>query len=163
MMTNRYAGAEVWAEKSKASMLYTAEKQPAVFFATCARLLPNDVRVTVEQSRQGSAPGLCPAFPRKRKAGDYSVRRRNCMPAVAESLIGSWTLVAFEFEFEDGQRQAAYDDGKGSRSSLPTAGSSRSWPTTHVQKTTSRVFYSTARWLTPDDIGCRARILSLLM
>ena len=31
-------------------MLYTAEKQPAVFFATCARLLPNDVRVTVEQS-----------------------------------------------------------------------------------------------------------------
>jgi hypothetical protein len=39
---------------------------------------------------------------------------RNCMPAVAESLIGSWTLVAFEFEFEDGQRQAAYDDGKGS-------------------------------------------------
>ena len=39
--------AEVWAEKGKASMLYTAEKQPAVFFATCARLLPNDVRVTV--------------------------------------------------------------------------------------------------------------------
>src|SRR5215471_3416983 len=42
--------AEVWAEKGKASMLYTAEKQPAVFFATCARLLPNDVRVTVERS-----------------------------------------------------------------------------------------------------------------
>jgi hypothetical protein len=36
------------------------------------------------------------------------------MPSVAESLIGSWTLVAFEFEFENGQRQAAYDDGKGS-------------------------------------------------
>ena len=36
------------------------------------------------------------------------------MPAVAELLVGSWTLVAFEFEFEDGQRQAAYDDGKGS-------------------------------------------------
>ena len=34
-------------------MLYTAEKQPAVFFATCARLLPNDVRVTVEQSLPG--------------------------------------------------------------------------------------------------------------
>ena len=46
--------AEVWAEKGKASMLYTAEKQPAVFFATCARLLPNDVRVTVEQSRPGN-------------------------------------------------------------------------------------------------------------
>jgi hypothetical protein len=33
---------------------YTAEKQPAVFFATCARLLPNDVRVTVEQSIPGN-------------------------------------------------------------------------------------------------------------
>jgi hypothetical protein len=46
--------AEVWAEKGKASMLYTAERQPAVFFATCARLLPNDVRVTVEQSLPGN-------------------------------------------------------------------------------------------------------------
>jgi len=46
--------AEVWAEKGKASMFYTAEKQPAVFFATCARLLPNDVRVTVEQSLPGN-------------------------------------------------------------------------------------------------------------
>ena len=45
--------AEVWAEKGKTSMLYTAEKQPAVFFATCARLLPNDVRVTVEQILPG--------------------------------------------------------------------------------------------------------------
>jgi hypothetical protein len=35
-------------------MLYTAEKQPAVFFATCARLLPNNVRVTVEQSLPGN-------------------------------------------------------------------------------------------------------------
>ena len=35
-------------------MLYTAEKQPAVFFATCARLLPNDVRVTVEKSLPGN-------------------------------------------------------------------------------------------------------------
>jgi hypothetical protein len=46
--------AEVWAEKGKASMLYAAEKQPAVFFATCARLLPNDVRVTVEQQLPGN-------------------------------------------------------------------------------------------------------------
>ena len=46
--------AEVWAEKGKASMLYTAEKQSAVFFATCARLLPNDVRVTVEQQLPGN-------------------------------------------------------------------------------------------------------------
>ena len=46
--------AEVWADKGKASMLYTAEKQPVVFFATCARLLPNDVRVTVEQQLPGN-------------------------------------------------------------------------------------------------------------
>ena len=45
--------AEVWADKGKAAMLYTAEKQPAAFFAACARLLPNDVRVTVEQSLPG--------------------------------------------------------------------------------------------------------------
>jgi hypothetical protein len=32
----------------------TAQDQPGVFFATCARLLPNDVRVTVEQSLPGN-------------------------------------------------------------------------------------------------------------
>ena len=42
--------AEVWAEKGKASMLYTAEKQPAVFFATCARLMGPEVNLTIEQS-----------------------------------------------------------------------------------------------------------------
>ena len=35
-------------------MLYPAGKQPAAFFATCAQLLPNDVRVTVEQSLPGN-------------------------------------------------------------------------------------------------------------
>jgi hypothetical protein len=42
--------AEVWALKGKETMLHTAATQPSVFFATCARLLPNDVRVTIEQS-----------------------------------------------------------------------------------------------------------------
>ena len=37
-----------WSASWVEAMLYTAEKQPAAFFATCARLLPNDVRVTVE-------------------------------------------------------------------------------------------------------------------
>jgi Lipocalin-like domain len=36
------------------------------------------------------------------------------MPSVADSLIGSWMLVSFESEFEDGQRQPVYDDAKGS-------------------------------------------------
>jgi len=41
--------ADVWAEKGKPSMLYTAEKQPAVFFATCARLIGPEVKLTIEQ------------------------------------------------------------------------------------------------------------------
>jgi hypothetical protein len=43
-----------WSASWVEAMLYTAEKQPAAFFATCARLLPNDVRVTVEQSLPGN-------------------------------------------------------------------------------------------------------------
>ena len=46
--------AEVWADKGKAAMLYTAEKQPAVFFATCARLIGPEVKLTIEQSLPGN-------------------------------------------------------------------------------------------------------------
>jgi hypothetical protein len=46
--------AEVWADKGKAAMLYTAEKQPAVFFATCARLIGSEVKLTIEQSPPGN-------------------------------------------------------------------------------------------------------------
>ena len=35
-------------------MLYTAEKQPAVFFATCARLIGPEVKLTIEQQQQGN-------------------------------------------------------------------------------------------------------------
>ena len=45
---------EVWADRGRAAMEKTAQDQPGVFFATCARLLPNDVRVTVEQSLPGN-------------------------------------------------------------------------------------------------------------
>jgi hypothetical protein len=48
--------AEVWAEKGKASMLYTAEKQPAMFFATCARLIGPEVKLTIEQNYAGLSP-----------------------------------------------------------------------------------------------------------
>jgi hypothetical protein len=44
----------VWRAKGKQAMNWTADNQPAVFFATCARLLPNDVRVTVEQQLPGN-------------------------------------------------------------------------------------------------------------
>jgi hypothetical protein len=46
--------AAVWQAKGKQAMNWTADNQPAVFFATCARLLPNDVRVTVEQQLPGN-------------------------------------------------------------------------------------------------------------
>src|ERR1700722_14650592 len=46
--------AEVWQAKGKQAMNWTADNQPAVFFATCARLLPNDVRVTIEQQLPGN-------------------------------------------------------------------------------------------------------------
>jgi hypothetical protein len=46
--------AEVWAEKGKEAMERTAAKSPELFFATCARLIPNDVRVTVQQQNPGN-------------------------------------------------------------------------------------------------------------
>jgi Family of unknown function (DUF5681) len=42
--------AEVWAEHGKATMLHTAKLNPEVFFATCARLIPKDVELTVRQT-----------------------------------------------------------------------------------------------------------------
>jgi hypothetical protein len=48
--------AEVWAKHGKETMIKTATDQPAVFFATCARLLPADVKLTIEQSYAGLSP-----------------------------------------------------------------------------------------------------------
>jgi hypothetical protein len=46
--------AEVWSEEGRETMVKTARTNPAVFFATCARLIPNDVRVTVQQQLPGN-------------------------------------------------------------------------------------------------------------
>jgi hypothetical protein len=46
--------AEVWSEEGRGTMVKTAQTNPAVFFATCARLIPNDVRVTVQQRLPGN-------------------------------------------------------------------------------------------------------------
>ena len=43
----------VWAEHGKASMLHTARSNPETFFATCARLLPRDVELTIRQNYSG--------------------------------------------------------------------------------------------------------------
>src|SRR5262245_65499282 len=45
--------AEVWAKHGRTAMEKTAVDQPGVFFATCARLLPADVKLTIEQSYAG--------------------------------------------------------------------------------------------------------------
>ena len=37
-------------------MVSTAKLNPAVFFATCARLIPADVKLTVEQTYGGLTP-----------------------------------------------------------------------------------------------------------
>jgi hypothetical protein len=48
--------AEVWAKHGKETMIKTATDQPGVFFATCARLPPADVKLTIEQSYAGLSP-----------------------------------------------------------------------------------------------------------
>jgi hypothetical protein len=48
--------AAVWAVHGKQTMISTAQTNPAVFFATCARLIPADVRVSVEQTYAGLGP-----------------------------------------------------------------------------------------------------------
>jgi len=42
--------AEVWSDDGREAMVKTANINPTVFFATCARLIPNDVRVTSSSS-----------------------------------------------------------------------------------------------------------------
>src|SRR5262249_7275024 len=45
--------AEVWAEHGRETMLRTAKSNPETFFATCARLLPKDVELTIRQHYSG--------------------------------------------------------------------------------------------------------------
>ena len=45
--------AETWAEHGKQTMLHTAKHSPEAFFATCARLLPKDVELTIRQNYSG--------------------------------------------------------------------------------------------------------------
>ena len=46
--------ASVWAERGRAAMEKTAIDQPGVFFATCARLIGPEVKLTIEQSLPGN-------------------------------------------------------------------------------------------------------------
>jgi hypothetical protein len=46
--------AEVWATHGKDTMIKTAQDQPSVFFATCARLIGPEVKLTIEQNLPGN-------------------------------------------------------------------------------------------------------------
>jgi len=46
--------AETWRDKGKQAMNWTAHNQPAVFFATCARLIGPEVKLTIEQTLPGN-------------------------------------------------------------------------------------------------------------
>ena len=46
--------ASVWAERGRAATEKTAIDQPGVFFATCARLIGPEVKLTIEQSLPGN-------------------------------------------------------------------------------------------------------------
>src|SRR4029079_15233973 len=48
--------AEVWRAHGKDTMLHTAKTQPTTFFAVCARLIPSDVKLTVEPTYGGLDP-----------------------------------------------------------------------------------------------------------
>jgi hypothetical protein len=46
--------AEVWSKEGRETMVKTARTNPAVFFATCARLIGPEVKLTIEQSLPGN-------------------------------------------------------------------------------------------------------------
>ena len=46
--------ADVWAKYGKETIIKTAQDNPAVFFATCARLIGPEVKLTIEQSLPGN-------------------------------------------------------------------------------------------------------------
>jgi hypothetical protein len=46
--------AEVWRDHGRETMIKTAKDQPSVFFATCARLIGPEVKLTIEQGLPGN-------------------------------------------------------------------------------------------------------------
>src|SRR6516165_1929792 len=46
--------AEVWSDEGREAMIKTAKTNPTVFFATCARLIGPEVKLTIEQTLPGN-------------------------------------------------------------------------------------------------------------
>jgi hypothetical protein len=55
LFSNAYLAnlAEVWAKKGKEAMEWTADNQPASFFAVCSRHIPQNVQLSIEQNYGG--------------------------------------------------------------------------------------------------------------
>jgi hypothetical protein len=49
--------AKTWRDKGRQTMEWTADIQPATFFAVCARLIGPEVKLTIEQSLPGNLSG----------------------------------------------------------------------------------------------------------
>src|ERR1700722_15508689 len=49
-----YDFAKTWRAKGRLTMEWTADNQPATFFAVCARLIGPEVKLTIEQSLPGN-------------------------------------------------------------------------------------------------------------
>ena len=49
--------AQVWQQHGRDTMVHTAKTNPTVFFATCARLIGPEVKVTIEEAHPGLEPG----------------------------------------------------------------------------------------------------------
>jgi len=46
--------AKTWRDKGRQTMEWTADNQPATFFAVCSRLIGPEVKLTIEQSLPGN-------------------------------------------------------------------------------------------------------------
>jgi hypothetical protein len=46
--------AKTWRDKGRQTMEWTADNQPATFFAVCARLIGPEVKLTIEQNLPGN-------------------------------------------------------------------------------------------------------------
>jgi len=49
--------AKTWRDKGRQTMEWTADNQPATFFAVCARLIGPEVKLTIEQNLPGNLSG----------------------------------------------------------------------------------------------------------
>ena len=74
--------AQVWRQHGKDTIVHTAKTQPAVFFATCARLIGPEVKLTIEQSQPVLVPLTSRSFEQSGLKSLMPIRshRLRCLP-----------------------------------------------------------------------------------